>query len=66
VVTEAVHARELVDRERLAAHPREPRTVPARGARGQAVEMTYYADHALFLTSSQDEVVRRMREFLLL
>ena len=32
--------------------------------RGQVVEMPY-ATHALFLTSSQEEVVRRMREFLL-
>jgi pimeloyl-ACP methyl ester carboxylesterase len=32
--------------------------------RGQVVEMTY-ASHGLFLTSSQDEVVRHMREFLL-
>jgi pimeloyl-ACP methyl ester carboxylesterase len=32
--------------------------------RGQIVEMPY-ANHALFLTSSQDEVVQRTREFLL-
>lgn len=32
--------------------------------RGQVVEMPY-ATHALFLTSSQEEVVRRMREFLM-